>query len=234
MITFLFLSCPGGDWLHVTILTNKRTPLRLVLCSVSARVRSVCFISIPQFPVSIIGYFVFHDNISITQAEFIVVNICGGFLYSAGKLRVKHIYNVYPFVFPFLVCHPCFNAADMLTVHIESVVVGSPFFRVWRVSDKLISCPPVFFSAWFLRGLCFAWVTTRVKLCTYWSLVYLSRDMGIHYLCSTTRRFGWCLFARVFCFFMWLNLVLCRTCSARWKLLATPDVKWNHLYKKSF
>lgn len=43
-----------------------------------------------QFPVSIIGYFMFRDQvITSTQAKFIVVNIIGGFIYSAAKIKVR-------------------------------------------------------------------------------------------------------------------------------------------------
>ena len=47
----------------------------------------VCFCC--QFPVSIIGYFLFASTITMTQAEFIVVNIVGGFIYSAAKIKVS-------------------------------------------------------------------------------------------------------------------------------------------------
>lgn len=42
-----------------------------------------------QFPVSILGYFMFPGStITMKQAEFIVVNILGGFIYSAAKIKV--------------------------------------------------------------------------------------------------------------------------------------------------
>jgi len=54
------------------------------------RVRSSCTFSRRQFPVSIIGYFMFPGKgISTQQWEFIVVNIIGGFIYSYAKIRVS-------------------------------------------------------------------------------------------------------------------------------------------------
>ena len=38
---------------------------------------------------SIIGYFLFSSTLTTTQAEFIVVNIIGGFIYSAAKIKVN-------------------------------------------------------------------------------------------------------------------------------------------------
>ncbi|CAM9669631.1 unnamed protein product [Scytosiphon promiscuus] len=44
--------------------------------------------TVNNFPVSILGYFLFPGStITLKQAEFIVVNILGGFIYSAAKIK---------------------------------------------------------------------------------------------------------------------------------------------------
>lgn len=42
---------------------------------------------------SILGYFLFASVVTRTQAEFIVVNILGGFIYSYAKIKVKAANN---------------------------------------------------------------------------------------------------------------------------------------------
>lgn len=43
--------------------------------------------TVNNFPVSIIGYFMFAQPMTVVQGEFIVVNITGGFIYSYAKIK---------------------------------------------------------------------------------------------------------------------------------------------------